>query len=148
MALTPTYIGTMSNTAISYAKDYVTGSTQDYLFFQTSANDYYLFFSDSIEINSNGVYYVASPVEFHIVYDQQNFQNPNDEPTNWRIYRSDYQVNTYFEFLPYNGELFYCSIGENLRLREGGEFYGFSAICCMLLCFGFVLVSRIFKRLF
>lgn len=145
MSYNPSYVGTMSSTVIGYAKDYLQGSQQDYLFWQADQNDYYLCLCDHIHYESGQYVLDNEFTEIHIVYDPRDYQIPNDEPTNYRSYVTVY--NQTGLFTPYSGELFYCSIGTNPRLQEGGEFYGFAAISCMCIGFCFVLVTRLFRRL-
>lgn len=149
MPAVPVQIGTISDTALQYARDYLEGYQGQYLFYQYSENVYYLFLSDKIEETQDGtgIFVDAPYTSIRLTYDDYDVsQIPPDSPSHWLSHKY-VSTNTTFTFVPYTDMLYYCSVGFNPRLIDGGEFYGFSTVACLCIGFGFVLCSRIFRRL-
>ena len=47
-----------------------------------------------------------------------------------------------------SGDMVYSSLDDFPHLIDGGEFYGFASCCLLCIGFGFMLISRIFRRLY
>lgn len=141
--ITDSYTGTFSSTAVQLARDSLAGFTGDYLFIQDDQNHYILLLSDDLTIS--GFTFTALDAQA-VVIEYVPSSYPSSDPAHYT-----YQVYSGYGDAVYtcsSSDLCYSSVGSYPRLIEGGVYYEAFQSYLLVACCVFVLIDRIFRRVF